>query len=101
MRYDLSVLKALVRLSRTRTAATEDQLLLRAGGEPRDLAGALRRLGRAGLVCLRRDGRAQLTLMGFALGLATPASATRHQGAARAVAPVRRLHERRGVRRAA
>jgi hypothetical protein len=89
MRYDLSVLRALVRLSRKGMPATTTILSERAGGEVRHVRAALRDLERAALVVRGRDGSARLTLAGLALAVASmpPAAA--------AVSPPRRAQEAR------
>jgi hypothetical protein len=82
MHYELSVLRALLRLARRRASADIDQLLVRVGGVPADLRDALRRLEKAGLVeRLPHGGFAgageaagRLTLSGLAVAVASVAN---------------------------
>jgi hypothetical protein len=68
MSYDLSVLRALVRLSR-RAAADSEALVLRTGGTPADVRASLARLERSGLA-LRTARGPRPTLAGLALAVA-------------------------------
>lgn len=67
MTYDISVLRAIVRLARKGVEAGEDALTLRAGGTGADVRNALRRLDAQGLVARGPRGLPQLTLAGLAL----------------------------------
>lgn len=69
MRYEIYVLRALLRLQRQRLAPTLDAIALRAGDEPQDAARALRRLAKDGLVTL--DGSPRLTMMGLVVAAAS------------------------------
>ncbi len=74
MHYELSVLRALLRLARRRCAADIDQLLVRVGGAPAELRDAMRRLEQAGLVERlpgAGDGNGRLTLSGLAVAVAS------------------------------
>jgi RIO-like serine/threonine protein kinase len=66
MSYDLSVLRAMVRLSRAGLAVTVHELLVRAGGEEADVHASLRRLQASGLVAGTR-----LTLSGLAVAVSS------------------------------
>ena len=81
MHYELSVLRALLRLARRRAAADIDQLLVRVGGAPADLRVAMRRLEQAGLVERlpgAGESNGRLTLSGLAVAVASiKASANR------------------------
>jgi hypothetical protein len=77
MHYELSVLRALLRLARRRAAADIDQLLVRVGGAPADLRVAMRRLEQAGLVERlpgAGEGNGRLTLSGLAVAVASVAN---------------------------
>jgi DNA-binding MarR family transcriptional regulator len=77
MHYELSVLRALLRLARRRAAADIDQLLVRVGGAPADLRVAMRRLEQAGLVERlpgTGEGHGRLTLSGLAVAVASVAN---------------------------
>jgi RIO-like serine/threonine protein kinase len=75
---DLTVLRALARLSRMRKVVDCEALALRAGGSLEDVRGALGRLSRAELVD-RRAG-ARLTMAGLAVAVAS-AGAVQHRQA--------------------
>jgi RIO-like serine/threonine protein kinase len=72
---DLTVLRALARLSRMRKAVDCEALALRAGGSVEDVRGALGRLARADLVA--RSAEPRLTLAGLALAVASGAPVER------------------------
>jgi DNA-binding IclR family transcriptional regulator len=71
MSYELSILRAMLRLARRREEANVDALVVRAGGTRAEARGALQRLERAGLAVRRDEARARLTMTGFALAVAT------------------------------
>ena len=66
---DLTVLRALARLSRMRKAVNGEALALRAGGSVEEVRGALGRLSRAGLVERSATG-VRLTMGGLAMAVA-------------------------------
>lgn len=66
MSYEIDVLRALFRLARKRTHASHEDLLVRVGGDLRDVRRALTVLARAGLVHRTVDGP-RLTLAGLAV----------------------------------
>jgi hypothetical protein len=74
MDYDISVLRAIVRLSRPsrsgRHAANPEALLERVPGRASDLRASLRRLSRAGLVHTTPTN-VSLTLIGLAIAVST------------------------------
>lgn len=70
MSYQLTVLRAMMRLARRRSPIDIDQLALRAGGEASDVRAALRALAGADLVERTPEG-ARLTLSGLAVALAS------------------------------
>jgi RIO-like serine/threonine protein kinase len=79
---DLTVLRALARLSRMRKVVDCEALALRAGGSLEDVRGALGRLSRAELV--DRTAGARLTMAGLAVAVASGAAAQqRHARPAR------------------
>jgi hypothetical protein len=67
---DLTLLRALARLARKGRPATILSLMERAGGGPRDVREALRRLERAALVT-RSPAGAALTLAGLAVAVSS------------------------------
>jgi hypothetical protein len=69
MSYDLSILRAVVRLCRRRSAVDLEALALRAGGELADARAAIARLERRGLA-LRTARGARPTLAGLAVAVA-------------------------------
>jgi RIO-like serine/threonine protein kinase len=71
---DLSVLRALARLSRMRKGGDLEALALRSGGSIEDVRGALGRLSRAALVD-RSQGGLRLTMAGLAWAVASGAAA--------------------------
>jgi RIO-like serine/threonine protein kinase len=84
---DLTVLRALARLSRMRKAVDCESLALRAGGSLEEVRGALGRLSRAQLVDRSGDeGQPSLTMMGLAVAVAF---------APRGASLVRRVERRR------
>lgn len=66
MSYEIDVLRALFRLARKRTQASHEDLLVRVGGDLRDVRRALTILARSGLVQRTVDGP-RLTLAGLAV----------------------------------
>lgn len=74
MQYDISVLRAILRLSRHRRSVDQASLVLRVEGDDADVRGALRRLESEGLV-LRTADITHLTMMGLAVGVALRAQA--------------------------
>jgi hypothetical protein len=105
MHYELSVLRALLRLARRRAAVDIDQLLVRVGGAPADLRVAMRRLEQAGLVerlpaTARegngREGNGRLTLSGLAVAVASVAN--RRSAAASAKSTSAKVPQRRRAR---
>jgi RIO-like serine/threonine protein kinase len=83
---ELTLLRALARLSRMRRAVDLEALALRAGGSVEDVRAAVARLSRASLV--DRTGGLRLTMAGLAVAVASSA-------------PVRQASPRRAVRRKA
>ncbi len=71
--YDLSVLRALVRLARRRAQIDTDALALRAGGSPASVRAALARLVRGGLVSRTPARGVVPTLSGLAIAVASAA----------------------------
>ena len=69
MGYDISVLRAIVRLTRRRIPANHEALLVRVPGRSAHLRSSLRRLEQAGLV--RIAPTLSLTLAGFAVAVAS------------------------------
>jgi hypothetical protein len=70
MSYDLSVLRAILRLAMRREAANAAAVQVRAGGELADVRRGLRRLAASGLV-ERVGDSARLTMAGLAIAVAT------------------------------
>jgi Mn-dependent DtxR family transcriptional regulator len=70
MSIDITVLKAILRLSRRREAADEDALVLRAGASPGSVRASLRRLEALGLVEQRVERGPRLTMRGLAAAVA-------------------------------
>ncbi|MFO0677954.1 MAG: hypothetical protein U0169_15565 [Polyangiaceae bacterium] len=70
MRYDILVLRALVRISARGASVDLDNLLARVGGEPADVRASLRRLDAAGLVVRTSQESARLTFEGLTAGIA-------------------------------
>jgi Mn-dependent DtxR family transcriptional regulator len=83
MSFDTRVLGAMLRLARYRRAADGEAVALRVGGRASSARASMRRLARAGLVDLRREQPARLTMAGLALAVAVVRS-----GASRADLPV-------------
>jgi DNA-binding IclR family transcriptional regulator len=69
MSLDIPVLRALLRLSRSRTPPTLAALLVRVDADPAGIQRALRSLARAGLVHTTPSGP-RLTMAGFAVAVA-------------------------------
>jgi len=69
MNHDILVLRALVRLSRSRSHVCLDSLAVRTGGEISEVRASLVRLSAAGWV-VRDQHTASLTLAGLAVGVA-------------------------------
>lgn len=78
MSYDLSVLRAMVRLSRAGRAVTVHELLVRVGGEEADAHASLRRLEASGLATGTR-----LTLSGLAVAVSSMPPIRERRAAAR------------------
>lgn len=74
MQYDISVLRAILRLSRHRRTVDQASLVLRVEGDDANVRGALRRLESQGLI-VRSADTTRLTMMGLAVGLASRAHA--------------------------
>jgi Mn-dependent DtxR family transcriptional regulator len=70
MSIDTEVLRAMLRLARRRTEASEAELALRVRAAPSQVRAALRRLSAAGRVDLQRGSAARLTLEGLTLAVA-------------------------------
>lgn len=70
MNFDLTVLRAVARLSRKGSDADVEALYVRCGGEHSEIRQALRRLEALGLITRTRDEAARLTLAGLAVGVA-------------------------------
>jgi RIO-like serine/threonine protein kinase len=70
MQYDISVLRAILRLSRHRRQVDLAAITLRVAGELPELRDALRRLEQQGLV-VREPDIARLTLQGLAVAVAS------------------------------
>jgi RIO-like serine/threonine protein kinase len=75
---DVSVLRALARLSRTRRAVDCESIALRAGGSLEDVRASLGRLSRASLV--ERSTTVRLTMAGLAVAVASGAAVVRRSG---------------------
>jgi Mn-dependent DtxR family transcriptional regulator len=88
MHYDISVLRAIVRLSRRRnhgfSGANPEALLQRVPGRAADLRASLRRLSRAGLVDVKPFGNVSLTLSGLTIAVASMPPKRRAQPVLRA-----------------
>jgi DNA-binding Lrp family transcriptional regulator len=69
MSIDIEVLRAMLRLARRRTEATEAELRPRVRAEPSEIRSSIRRLRVLGLI-ERRGTAARLTLEGLALSVA-------------------------------
>ncbi len=76
---DLSVLRAVARLSRTRRAVDCESIALRVRGSLDDVRASLGRLSRASLV--ERSERVRLTMTGLALAVASGGTIVRQQKA--------------------
>jgi DNA-binding IclR family transcriptional regulator len=75
MRFDVMILRAMLRLARRRQGAELGALQERVGGTRAQIRAGVRRLERAGLVFRDRSTEsARLTLEGFAVALATIAA---------------------------
>jgi len=74
---DLSVLRAVARLSRTRRAVDCESIALRAGGSLEDVRASLGRLSRASLV--ERSATVRLTMTGLAVAVASGGAVVRRQ----------------------
>ena len=84
MSIDITVLKAILRLSRRREAADEDALVLRSGASPGSVRASLRRLETLGLVEQRVERGSRLTMQGLAAAVALlPVQAARKAKATR------------------
>jgi DNA-binding IclR family transcriptional regulator len=87
MSYDLSILRAMLRLARKREAAGVGALLDRAGGDAAGVRAALRRLEQQGMVERQDAERARLTFVGFAVAYATRGAPATSSLAARSRRP--------------
>jgi Mn-dependent DtxR family transcriptional regulator len=98
MGYDISVLRAILRLARRRLGADLQEIGLRVtGGEP-DVRAAIRRLERAGLVEAATGGAVRLTMAGLTVAVA---SLPRRAPSSRAAIKPRVVRKRMTKRRAA
>jgi RIO-like serine/threonine protein kinase len=82
MGQDFQLLGAMLRLARRREAADVDALLIRSSGSRADVRASLRRLEAANLVEQLSEGRARLTLAGFAVAVAIRGQRGRAMGQA-------------------
>ena len=82
MQYDISVLRAILRLSRHRRSVDQASLVLRVEGEDADVRDALRRLESQGLV-VRSSDTTRLTMMGLAVGVAMRAQGHKRRASLR------------------
>ena len=89
MRYEIQVLRAMLRLARRRERADVGRIVDRVQGPSTQVREALRRLEAAGLVERRPEGP-RLTLAGFAVAVATVTLKT----SAKKGAPKKRAHTR-------
>jgi Mn-dependent DtxR family transcriptional regulator len=81
MSYDLSILRAMLRLARRREAADVEALELRVGGDPSEVRASLRRLAAGGYVERLGATGARLTMEGLAVAVATVAAVKRKSSA--------------------
>lgn len=86
MSYEITVLRALLRLARRRAPATVEDILVRVGGEEADVRRALGALARAELVYRTAEGP-RLSLAGFAVAAACAAPVARKAKQPKAPAP--------------
>jgi Mn-dependent DtxR family transcriptional regulator len=78
MSIDITVLRALLRLSRRREAADTDSIVLRSGAAAASVRASLRRLEALGLVEQRLERGPRLTMQGLAAAVALlPAAAAK------------------------
>jgi Mn-dependent DtxR family transcriptional regulator len=70
MIYDLTILRAIARLSRAGKTINAQELNVRCGGEPAEIRQAIRRLESLGLVARTHNRDARLTLAGLAVAVA-------------------------------
>ena len=84
MSYNLSILRALVRVSRRKGGVDLDALLVRAGGHRSDARAAIASLERQGLA-LRTSRGPRVTLAGLAVALASKSRAPARAHPGRAV----------------
>ena len=84
MHYDITVLRAILRLSRHRRHVDEASISLRVEGEDADLRNALRRLEKRGLVA-RQAAQARLTMEGLAVAVASLPARRKATAARRAI----------------
>ena len=84
MNYEHSILRALLRLARRRSAADIGRLLDRVGGTTAELRDALRRLETGGFVDRRAEDNVRLTLPGLAVAVASIAGRRRTKATPRA-----------------
>ncbi|MBL8607060.1 MAG: hypothetical protein JNL38_07060 [Myxococcales bacterium] len=76
MHSDLSLLRALARVSRKRLTPQLPALVARSGGDAADVLAALARLENKGLVARRGPDDVRLTFLGLAAALASVPAAT-------------------------
>lgn len=96
MHSDLSLLRALARVSRKRLAPQLPALVARSGGDAADVLAALARLEGKGLVARRGPDDVRLTFLGLAAALASvpAASSAAPRAPGRAAAPKARRSPR-------
>lgn len=82
MSLETALLSAMLRLARRRAPATLDQLLVRVDADAAEARSALASLARAGLVHVVGD-QPRLTMVGFAIAVATAAVTSERRRAAR------------------
>jgi hypothetical protein len=75
MNYEHSILRALLRLARRRSAADSERLIDRVGGTTAELRDALRRLEADGFVARLTEDHVRLTMPGLAVAVASIAAA--------------------------
>lgn len=84
MNYEHSILRALLRLARRRSAADSERLLDRVGGTTAELRDALRRLETDGFIDRRAEDNVRLTMPGLAVAVASIAGRRRAKAPQRA-----------------
>ncbi len=83
MNYEHSILRALLRLARRRSAADSERLLDRVGGTTAELRDALRRLEADGFVARMTEDNVRLTMPGLAVAVASIAGRRKSKAAPR------------------